>query len=285
MAEAVLFEKQVAVEHAPELYTVASSAAPLRGLAAVADEQVARYRRDGFLAVEGALSEQEVEDARAGLHDLIVGRNPEFKGVLFEAAAKEKLETLSETERELAVRKVFNFIRFDPRLDLLAKKPELLAVAAKLMGGAEPELFQDMALVKPPKIGREKPWHQDCAYFNYPVGTAVVGVWIALDEATVANGCMHVLSGGHREGPKIHFNRRDWQICDREMLGRQAVAVPLKPGGALFFDGLLPHGTPTNHSDQRRRALQFHYAPANVSKMKTEERLAIYGSEGKDVSC
>ncbi|WP_269542094.1 phytanoyl-CoA dioxygenase family protein [Cerasicoccus fimbriatus] len=40
-------------------------------------------------------------------------------------------------------------------------------------------------------MGREKPWHQDKAYFDFPLNDRVVGVWIALGEATVANGCMH----------------------------------------------------------------------------------------------
>ena len=82
-----------------------------------------------------------------------------------------------------------------------------------------PVLFQEMALLKPPK-GREKPWHQDCAYFNYPLGTTIIGVWIALDHADANNGCLHILPGTHREGPVNHFKRRDWQICDTDVQSR-----------------------------------------------------------------
>ena len=151
-------------------------------------------------------------------------------------------------------------------------------------------MFQDMALIKPPSIGREKPWHQDCAYFDVPPHSAIVGVWIALDEAGLDNGCMRILDGGHREGPQIHFERRDWQICDTDVetlhtSQHPIVAVPLKPGGCMFFSGLLPHGTPHNTSDKRRRALQFHYRPASTETIPTEERLAVFGSEGKDVTC
>ncbi|NJL31459.1 MAG: phytanoyl-CoA dioxygenase family protein [Phycisphaerales bacterium] len=69
------------------------------------------------------------------------------------------------------------------------------------------------------------------------------------------------------------------------MIGKASIACPLAPGGALFFDSLLPHGTPTNHSSKRRRALQFHYAPADAHLVPQETRLAVFGSEGKDVSC
>ena len=86
-------------------------------------------------------------------------------------------------------------------------------------------------------------------------------------------------------GPKIHFKRRDWQICDDEIMGCEAVAVPLKPGGMLLFDGLLPHGTPHNNSGERRRAIQYHYAPDTAQKVEDAYRLGIFGSEGKDVTC
>jgi phytanoyl-CoA hydroxylase len=111
-------------------------------------------------------------------------------------------------------------------------------------------------------------------------------VWIALDEATIENGCMQFMPGQHKEGPRIHFQRRDWQICDTEMLGQRSMSAPLKPGGLLLFSGLLPHGTPHNSSGKRRRALQYHYAPVDVQPLENqEERLKHFGSEGKDVSC
>jgi phytanoyl-CoA hydroxylase len=155
----------------------------------------------------------------------------------------------------------------------------------KLLGGAEAEMFQDMALIKPPRLGREKPWHQDKAYFKYALNTPVVGTWIALDEATVENGCMQIMPGLHKEGPILHFQKRDWQICDNSMLGRQSVAVPLKPGGVLFFDGMMPHGTPHNSSPNRRRALQFHYAPLGSSKVEEEERIKHFGGTGNNATC
>ncbi|MCA1597043.1 MAG: phytanoyl-CoA dioxygenase family protein, partial [Chloroflexi bacterium] len=217
------------------------------------------------------------------MNDLIDGRDPAYSGILFEAIAADRPEDLSPTARRMTVRKLMSFVKHDAFLHSLALHPALLAVVRRMIG-SEPELFQDMALLKPPG-GREKPWHQDKAYFDFPVDTPVVGVWIALDEATVENGCMHVFPRSHREGPQIHFQRRDWQICDSAVIGRSCTAVPLPPGGCLFFDGLLAHGTPRNLTDQRRQALQFHYAPADRGEVSTADRMAVFGSEGRDVSC
>ena len=270
--------------HDPDLYRAARIAPKHNGLGAIDDAAIEAYRRTGFLAVENAFSPEEVRDALDGLVSLIMGRNPDFKGIWFESGAKDILPTLTAEQRQDAVRKLGFFVDHDPGLNHLATHPGLMAVIERLLG-ARPALFQDMALLKPPHLGREKPWHQDHAYFACPIGTPIVGVWIALDEATIGNGCMHLLEGGHHLGPKIHFKRRDWQICDREMMGCEAVAVPLKPGGLLLFDGLMPHGTPHNSSNERRRAIQYHYAPETATKVEDAYRLGIFGSEGKDVTC
>ena len=271
--------------HPPELYHPAGTAFGVEHFEDVGPRELAFYREHGYLVVRQAFTPREIADATAGLIALIMGSRPDFKHLWFEAQAKDILPTLNADQRQDAVRKLAHFVEFDARLKAISHHAKLWSILRTLVGGREPEMFQDMALIKPPRLGREKPWHQDQAYFEYPLGTPVVGVWIALDEATVENGCMQLLPGRHKEGPIIHFQRRDWQICDQQILGTDSVAAPLAPGGLLFFDGLLPHGTPHNSSGQRRRALQFHYAPTGVVKSPPSERLQHFGSEGKNVTC
>lgn len=270
--------------HAPDLYAHDQLAECVETFDALGDAEIARYRTAGYLLVRRAFTREEVSAAQTGLLDLIAGRHPGFEGIQFEEKAAERLAALSSTERQDAVRKLASFVEVEPRLDALAHHPALLNIVRRLLG-EEPVLFQDMALLKPPRIGREKPWHQDQAYFDFPSDARVVGVWIALDEVTLENGCMHLMEGGHLAGPRVHFQVRDWQICDSDMQGVRAVAAPMPPGGCLIFDGLLPHGTPHNHSPQRRRAVQFHYRPVSVQPVPKEERLRVFGADGKDVSC
>lgn len=271
--------------HAPELYTPESFAHGVETLDDIGPEQIAFYREHGYLVVRRAFSESEVRAAIDGLVHLIMGGNPEFKSIWFEAQASKMLDTLAPDQRQDAVRKIMSFVDHETRLKAVSHHPKFLRAISTLMGGRTPDMFQDMALIKPPRLGREKPWHQDHAYFDFPMGTPIVGTWIALDEATIDNGCMQLLPGRHKEGPIVHFQRRDWQICDNQVMGQRSVAAPLKPGGVLFFDALLPHGTPHNSSAKRRRALQFHYLPAGVAKTSAEERLKVFGAEGKNVTC
>lgn len=280
-----IFDYGFTADYPTQLYNYSEVAAGVAGFDHVSEAAVAHFHERGYLIVNDAFTPAEVQEALDGLLYLISGQHPTFKGVMYEKKAQGvKVNQLSAEERQDYVRKFMWFVEYDERLKALAYHPALLAVVTRLID-AEPALYQDMALIKPPRIGREKPWHQDHAYFDLPLTATVVGVWIALDEATTANGCMVIYPGSHRQGPVVHFNRRDWQICDTYDRFDGTLAVPLKPGGALFFHSLIHHGTPANTSPHRRRAVQFHYAPAAAQKTTQDARLAIFGEEGKDVTC
>ena len=268
---------------AAALYCDKHAANLLPCLTDIGSTEIDLFHHQGFIAVERAFAPEAVADALSAIDALIDGAAPDFRGLAFEPGTG-RSDDLPAHERRLRVRKLMKFVDHDARLQALSTDAGLLDVVQRLMFGEAPELFQDMALLKPPG-GSEKPWHQDMAYFNVPVDTTVVGVWIALDEATVENGAMHILPGSHILGPRYHFKRRDWQICDTEVPTGQDVVVPLPPGGALLWHGLTHHGSPENHSGHRRRALQFHYRPDSVLQTTTDERMQHYGGEVRDAQC
>ncbi|MDE2965150.1 MAG: phytanoyl-CoA dioxygenase family protein [Acidobacteriota bacterium] len=271
----VVFEPEIP-DYDPALYRYQELAEGITGFESVNEEELARFRQRGFLVVHGAFSMARVEAARRELYRLGTSPRPDCESVYFEGAVRQQLPALKgkpvdapkgrrfvdlalgHTDNHLPplepatrmrfVRKFMGFTREEnPALKALAEDPSLIRVLGRILGG-KPALYQDMALIKPPG-GREKPWHQDRAYFNLTQTTRILGVWIALDEATPENGCMQVVEGGHRQGPRVHFMRRDWQICDSEVARRPRVAIPMEAGGCLLFDALLRHVTPANRTE------------------------------------
>jgi phytanoyl-CoA hydroxylase len=241
----------------------------------LAAHHAAAYRRDGFLAVEGLLSPAEVAEAEAALADLLHGRVASFEGMQPEPELRARWGEMSPDEQVAATRKLWLFVDHEPRLKRLTRHPGLHRVLDLLIG--EPcDLIQDMALLKPARVGSEKPWHQDMAYFDWSPPEKVIGVWLAIHPATLENGCMHVIPGSHREGPVPHVHARDCQIEDHRVAAEQCVAVPLQPGGALFFASLLQHGTPPNESPERRWAIQYHYAGRSCTRISRREHATLY---------
>jgi phytanoyl-CoA hydroxylase len=283
----VFFEPKIAA-HPPELYRFDEINGGVD--AAAAESELGRYCDDGFLMVRGLMSRAQLETARAELEQMAHSDHPACAMIWYEGALRDHLALDASADRPLDgtttssgfvqgqegalpavepalraryVRKFMSFVDQAPALTELARDRRVLALARRLLGG-EPELFQDMALVKP-ALGREKPWHQDHAYFNVTLGTPIVGVWIPLGRVTPENGCMHMLRGGHNAGARPHFKRRDWQICDMHVDQIDRVAVPMEAGDVLFFDGLIPHGTPVNRTNEFRWAVQFHYRPVHAT--------------------
>lgn len=244
------------------------------------EEHVKQFWDQGYLVIDHAINAQEVHQSIEALMDIMHGRveGPKIQFV------KSPSELKTEEERELAVRKISHYIDYDSRLHEIANHKDVLAAFKKLFK-EKAKVVQDQAILKPPSGGTEKPWHQDMAYGNLTYGKSVIGIWIALDPAELDNGCMHVIPGSHMEGAVPHYAVRDWQLCDRNVRVEQDLAIPLEPGGALLFSGLLHHGTPPNFSKKRRRALQIHYAPESAEKMTPQAYKLMFTNEMTGAEC
>ncbi|WP_239631087.1 phytanoyl-CoA dioxygenase family protein [Paenibacillus sp. H1-7] len=274
-------EEQLARTIADTLYrydSIASDRIPT--LQQLTEEHVKQFWERGYLVVDQVLNPQEVQASLEAIMDVLYGRSVGTK-IQF---VKPRSELHTEQEIELAARKLHDYVDHEPRLRDAAYHPDIMKAMEALFGEA-PKVVQDQAILKPPSGGAEKPWHQDMAYGNLAYDKSVIGVWVALDPAELDNGCMHVIPYSHREGAVPHYAVRDWQLCDVSVQVEHDVAVPLKPGGALFFSGLLHHGTPPNFSEKRRRSLQIHYAPESAVKLKPHEYKRMFTNEMTGAEC
>jgi phytanoyl-CoA hydroxylase len=278
----------------------------------ISEAQVRQYQDLGFVAFEGVLSDDEVEeanraltqitrdllnDARSGKADLreaspkatrnyagirVQKRNSPF-GIHFEAGIDPL--SLPPEEAELKYRKLHAYHQEHPAFGALTEHPRIKGFLEGLIG-QEMVLKGEMALSKPPQIGSEKPWHQDNAYFNWLPLHLVGTAWIALDDATIENGCMFVLPGGHNLGALKHHHTIDCEILPDRFDRSKAIPVELKAGGALYFSAMLPHQTPPNRTSTRRRALQFQYRGVETVQVSKEEFGKVFAeADGTPASC
>ena len=265
------------------------------------EAQRSDFQEDGYLAFDAALTPEQVETAREELSRLVREtveaqdtQNENVSGSLehpvgncavqFEPGID--VQSLDDAALELKVRKLMWFCSASPWFENASMShPHIEGVLNALIGPGF-HRFQDMALIKPPRIGSIKPWHQDNAYFAVTPLDQIIGVWIALDDATVENGCMYVIPGGHLQGARKHYHDRDCEIMPDRIDESQAQAIELKAGGVLFFYGMLPHQTPPNTSAYRRRALQWHYRGADTVELAPQEYDTIFAeADGTPASC
>ncbi|MCY4545561.1 MAG: phytanoyl-CoA dioxygenase family protein [Gemmatimonadetes bacterium] len=227
--------------------------------------QKAAFERDGYYVMEGLLDDDEVESIRREI-TAIVGRYPDVPEELVQIEPAVRRGAVEPESVELGVRKLFRMTLHNELFRSLAHHPVMVGIAVELIG-QDVALFQSMLLMKPPRFGGQKVWHQDNAYFRLEPND-VFGFWIALDDTDVENGCMHVIPGSHREGIGEHGGVEDDYGLSSAPAQNTAIACVMKAGDALVFHGETYHYTPPNKSDRRRRALQYHYASTHCRSSK-----------------
>lgn len=150
----------------------------------------------------------------------------------------------------------------DPVFSAFSRTPALAEVAADI-GYRDPKLLQSMYIFKQPRIGGEVVWHTDHP-FLWTEPRSVTGFWVALEDATVDNGCLWCLPGQHHLAPKERFRRDGHGGTITEVLDPEPFptteAVPLEAttGTLVLLDGLLPHWSAPNTSPTSRHAYTLH---------------------------
>jgi phytanoyl-CoA hydroxylase len=255
-----------------------------RGSVAVDPELIAQYRREGYTVLRRVLDTVHVADCLAAL-----SRLAEEPGAGGTVAIEPGIDpaTVTAATRLDNTRKFADFIDREPALMRAAMSARLHGALDRILGCGR-VLFQEMALVKPPRIGGVKPWHQDAAYFRGSDPDLVFGVWIALDPATTENGCMEVVPRSHRV-PVPHVPAEDINACtirEDHVRWDARIPIPLDPGDVLVFHSLVHHYTAANRSGMRRRALQFHYHQIGMEWVShAAHRAQFHDERGEFAGC
>ncbi|XP_065890505.1 phytanoyl-CoA dioxygenase domain-containing protein 1-like [Dysidea avara] len=256
----------------------------------------AQIEQEGYCIVKGLLTVEEVNECKKEIRNIIekwyetFERNGFAEGNDWEEICN-RLPSIKDgsrpmpSDKEMSIRRLFRMAVHTEYFRKLAQHPKITPYCKQYLG-EDVKLLQSMSLLKPPGSS-EKIWHQDNAYFRL-TPCKVMGCWIALDEATVQNGCMHVLPRCHKNGVWEHSASVDFHI-DYGIVDipdpSKVVPIELSPGDALLFDGELPHYTPKNSTtDKMRRAIQFHYASSACKPTKCppkEEQPAVVPDEKK----
>jgi ectoine hydroxylase-related dioxygenase (phytanoyl-CoA dioxygenase family) len=213
------------------------------------------YQHNGFVAIEGFLDDQELAEWRAVTDDAVRQRLIERNGMTnqddpdrFYSQVFVQCVRLADTHEGMA------------RLML----DERLGEAAGTLAGVDGiRIWHDQALIKQP-YGNPTAWHLDNPYWSFSSRDAI-SIWVALDRATLANGCLWYLPGTHKvatwNNSGIGENMRDLFKVYPEWQTMQAVPVPVAAGSAVFHNGLVAHGAGANMTPRARPAMTCAYMP------------------------
>lgn len=137
--------------------------------------------------------------------------------------------------------------------------PAFVTPAAQLLKGPV-RFWHDQLFCKPAHHGGNVSWHQDYSYWTRTTPLAHLTCWIALDDATIDNGCVQYIPGSHRWGllPKTglvgEMDHVDSVLDESQKQSMEnPVAIELKAGECTFHHAMLMHGSGPNRTDRPRR--------------------------------
>lgn len=242
-------------------------------------EQVEQFHRDGYLKFGRVIEDAQIERLRAALDRTIREEldREDFSDLPPEFAYGHDRKG-GERPGTRAIHQFVNMWKVVPEYQEVIHNPRVTSAVRELMDAPRVRLWHDQVISKPPGNNKHFNCHHD--FYFWPLDRPrMITCWLALDDATPENGCMHVIPGSHRDprfqppgcdlSPDIHLapapmgagepgslyqEVRTWDV-DR------AVPVKLKAGECMFHHCLNYHMTPENWTDRQRRAFILIYMP------------------------
>ena len=272
--------------------------------------QIHRYEEDGYLVLRDFVERNACDRLRHRAEQLVRDFDPQ--GVVSIFSTHEQTRTsdnyflesgdkirfffeenafnddgnLRQT-KERSINKIGHALHdLDPVFDEFSRRAEVKQLAHEL-GFSEPLLLQSMYIFKQPNIGGEVTCHQDGTFlFAQPL--RVLGLWFALEDATIENGCLWAIPGAHKAGLKSRFLRASmsaesleagycppgdpktyFQILDDTPWPEdELIPLEVEKGTLIVLHPLLPHLSRENRSSRSRHAYTLHIIDSSADYPK-----------------
>eukprot|EP00850_Spirogloea_muscicola_P003967 SM000016S01955 [mRNA] locus=s16:980023:981769:+ [translate_table: standard] len=165
----------------------------------VTEEEKEGFRRDGYVHLQGVLSEEELQVLERE-YMRFINRDIDVEGRDFCDMSGDYSKPLE----EFSIINIMLPSKYNPELKGNLYEKRAASIAKQLCG---PDMVPDydQLLAKPP----HRPdgvfmWHQDLAYWPVTNDTRTASFWLAIDNSSIENGCLQFVPGSHREKQLRH---------------------------------------------------------------------------------
>jgi phytanoyl-CoA hydroxylase len=226
------------------------------------DHQIAFYKAHGYVVVEDIITPEEVEQYKQIYDDFLSGK------IAVGANRSDLGANLGDNKKVENITQIMWPSEFVPGLLDLPYHQRALAISKELMG-EDLEMDFDMLINKAPGTNTITPWHQDEAYWVNVPDKRASSCWLALDDATIDNGCMWFVPGSHLSPVRPHrFAAGAGGALTCDAAEEEGLAVALKAGSCTFHQGRTLHYSRSNSTTGNRRAFIVNFRAAEMIQLE-----------------
>jgi ectoine hydroxylase-related dioxygenase (phytanoyl-CoA dioxygenase family) len=227
------------------------------------EEQISSYRENGFLVVDDFLNKDELNFWREAVDEAVRERNGlKLPGADVKIGEDDGINDDADYFGNV-FDQLLNLWQTNSKVKELMLDDRIGKMAAELAGVDGIRIWHDQALIKRP-WANPTAWHLDTPFWSFSTRDAL-SIWIALDDATVENGCLYFIPGSHKlttfENPGITKNMNAVFEFYPQFAKTKPFVATMKAGSASFHNGLCIHGAGPNMTPGFRRAMTCAYMP------------------------
>jgi phytanoyl-CoA hydroxylase len=229
----------------------------------ITEEQVAYFQEKGFIVIEDFLSPEELEYWRSAVMEAVTERGgKKMPGKDTKIGEDDGINEDAEYFGKV-FDQLLNLWQTNQKVKELMIDERIGKMAAKLAGVDGIRIWHDQALIKRP-WANPTAWHLDTPFWSFSDRRAL-SIWIALDDATLENGCLYFIPGSHTktgfQNSGIGKNMDGIFQVYPQCAHIQPYVAKMKAGSCSFHNGLTIHGAGANMTPGFRRAMTCAYMP------------------------
>lgn len=226
-------------------------------------DDINAYQEDGFVVIKDFLSSEELEHWRLSVTEAMQERNGQkMPGKSIKIGQDDGINTDADYYNNV-FDQMLNLWQTNAKVKALMLDERIGKMATELSGADGIRIWHDQALVKRPWANPTS-WHLDTPFWSFADRRAL-SIWVALDDATLTNGCLFFIPGSHKvttfDNPGIGRNMNAIFDFYPSLKKSNSTAVEMKAGSCSFHNGLTIHGAHANMTPGFRRAMTCAFMP------------------------
>jgi len=229
----------------------------------LSQQQIDTYRENGYVLIDNFLDQTELLIWRDAVTEAIVERNGrKMPGSDIKVGDDDGINKDSDYFAKV-FDQMLNLWQTKDKVKQLMLDKNIGKMVADLAGWEGTRIWHDQALIKRPWANSTS-WHLDTPFWSFSDRRAL-SIWVALDDATLENGCLYFIPGTFHQttfdNPGIGKNMDAIFDFYPQFITYKSVAAPMKAGSCSFHNGLTIHGAGANMTSGFRRAMTCAYMP------------------------